>query len=204
MDLQEEVVRLRAAIIEHRSQKADDRCIEDDDRLYAVLGDGIKCDRRVGSKVEMLKNCERFINNRCENGQWKTYQDLEAENIKLRKIIDKNNYGYDLPPNDSRMEKYAKQREERGFDDTETVDLDATIARFLIPRLEAFKETADCNPANLSSLEEWHDIIQKIIDAFKETIAGQDTWSRANFQYDANKVKEGLMLFAKYFEDLWR
>ena len=59
---------LREAIETHRSQKADDRCIEDDDRLYEALGDGIKCDRRVGSKEEMLHNCSRFIERRCEGG----------------------------------------------------------------------------------------------------------------------------------------
>ena len=68
---------LRNAIRTHRSQKADDRCIEDDDKLYEVLGDGIKCDRRVGSKEEMLKNCARFIDRRCEAGKWPTYKELE-------------------------------------------------------------------------------------------------------------------------------
>lgn len=70
---------MRKAIIAHRSQKADDRCIEDDDRLYEVLGDGIKCDRRVGSHQEMLANCRRFIENRCERGGWKSYVELEAD-----------------------------------------------------------------------------------------------------------------------------
>lgn len=63
--------RLRQAIIKHRSQKADDRCIEDDDELYAALGDGVKCDRRVGD------NCARFIERRCEGGGWPTYTELE-------------------------------------------------------------------------------------------------------------------------------
>ncbi len=67
---------LESAIREHRSQKADDRCIEDDDRLYAALGDGIKCDRRVGCKQDMLKNCARFIERRCEGGQWPSYASL--------------------------------------------------------------------------------------------------------------------------------
>lgn len=68
---------LEEAIKTHRSQKADDRCIEDDDRLYEALGDGIKCDRRVGDKAAMLKNCKRFIENRCEAGGWPTYAELE-------------------------------------------------------------------------------------------------------------------------------
>lgn len=79
---------LVVAVENHRSQKADDRCIEDDDRLYAALGDGIKCDRRVGSQCEMLENCKRFIANRTEGGTWKTYAELERENAELKKQVD--------------------------------------------------------------------------------------------------------------------
>ncbi len=78
-----ELDRLRAAIVEHRAQKADDRCIEDDDRLYEALGDGIKCDRRVGSKADMLANCARFIGRRCEAGGWPSYQELERQRDSL-------------------------------------------------------------------------------------------------------------------------
>ena len=77
--------RLAAAIREHRSQKADDRCIEDDDRLYAALGDGVKCDRRVGCKASMLENCVQFIRNRTEGGgPWVSYVELEAQRDRLR------------------------------------------------------------------------------------------------------------------------
>lgn len=80
---------LEAAIVTHRSQKADDRCIEDDDRLYEALGDGIKCDRRVGDKAAMLRNCERFVNQRCEaGGPWKSYAELEAENEMVRAVTE--------------------------------------------------------------------------------------------------------------------
>lgn len=79
-----EVIRLKEAIRAHRAQKADDRCIEDDDHLYAALKDGIKCDRRVGNRVEMLKNCARFISRRCEGGHWPTYAELEQEVARLK------------------------------------------------------------------------------------------------------------------------
>lgn len=82
-----EVDRLRAAIATHRDQKADDRCIEDDDRLYEALGDGIKCDRRVGDKGQMYLNCMRFITNRCEGGGWPSYAELEAERNRLRAAL---------------------------------------------------------------------------------------------------------------------
>lgn len=82
------IAELEKAIREHRSQKADDRCIEDDDRLYAVLGDGIVCDRRVGDKVAMMQNCLRFIDKRCEGGTWPTYVELEKKAGDRQKIID--------------------------------------------------------------------------------------------------------------------
>lgn len=77
--LQQDLQRLTEAIVEHRAQKADDRCIEDDDQLYAALKDNIKCDRRVGDKAAMLHNCKRFIENRCQEGGWPTYAELEAK-----------------------------------------------------------------------------------------------------------------------------
>lgn len=77
---------LRAAIVEHHSQKADDRCIEDDDRLYAAAGLP-PCDRRVGDKAAMLRNCERFIDNRCQPGGWPTYAELEAELASTRSQV---------------------------------------------------------------------------------------------------------------------
>lgn len=73
----ERIDTLETAIRTHRDQKADDRCIEDDDRLYEALGDGVKCDRRVGDKEAMLANCQRFIERRCEGGgPWKSYAEL--------------------------------------------------------------------------------------------------------------------------------
>lgn len=82
---EQRVKELESAIRTHRDQKADDRCIEDDDRLYEALGDGIKCDRAVGDKAAMLENCLRFINHRCSGGgPWKSYAELEQEIRTLR------------------------------------------------------------------------------------------------------------------------
>jgi hypothetical protein len=81
-----EIDRLRTAITEHHAQKADDRCIEDDDRLYAAAGLP-PCDRRVGSKEDMLANCARFIERRCEGGGWPSYRELEVEIDRLKSIV---------------------------------------------------------------------------------------------------------------------
>jgi len=69
--------RMRAAVAKHHAQKADDRCILDDDELYAAFGLP-PVDRRVGDKAAMLVNCQRFIERRCEAGGWPTYAELEA------------------------------------------------------------------------------------------------------------------------------
>lgn len=74
---------LQRAIEAHHAQKADDRCVEDDDRIYEAAGLP-PCDRRVGSKEDMLRNCERFIDRRCEGGHWPSYVELEAERDALR------------------------------------------------------------------------------------------------------------------------
>lgn len=78
----QELIHLQEAIVKHHSQKADDRCIFDDDELYAAAGLRPP-DRRVGDKCEMLKNCARFIEKRCEPGGWPTYKELEQERDEL-------------------------------------------------------------------------------------------------------------------------
>lgn len=88
---QDRIKELEEAIRTHRSQKADDRCIEDDDRLYAVLKDGIKCDRRVGDKAQMLANCALFIERRCQGGGWPTYKELENQKNRLRTMVERLN-----------------------------------------------------------------------------------------------------------------
>lgn len=83
------------AVEEHHNQKADDRCIEDDDRLYAAAGLP-PCDRRVGSKAEMLANCARYIDRRCDEGGWPTYKELEEENKRLKDEIESRRH-YERP-----------------------------------------------------------------------------------------------------------
>lgn len=92
---QDRIKQLEDAIRDHRSQKADDRCIEDDDRLYAVLNDGIKCDRRVGSKEEMLKNCARYIDRRCAQGHWPTYAELERDRDALKRDLETHHKAFE-------------------------------------------------------------------------------------------------------------
>lgn len=87
------------------------------------------------------------------------------------------------------------------------IDLDVTIAKFLIPRLKELKDTKNCYPESVSSMKEWHLILKKIIKAF-EIVAKQQHLSPAfgPMLEDGNRDKtmsEGLELFAKHFTNLW-
>lgn len=80
--------KLEVAIKEHRAQQLDDRCWLDDQKLYAVLEDGDLGDNRTPPMEEMLKNCKRYLETRCQPGPWKTYQQLEAELANAKKEIE--------------------------------------------------------------------------------------------------------------------
>lgn len=92
VSLQQENKRLLDAIRKHHSQKADDRCVFDDDELYAAAGLP-PVDRRVGDKFAMAQNCLRFIERRCEGGHWPSYVELERELERLRDLIKRGYLG---------------------------------------------------------------------------------------------------------------
>lgn len=143
--------------------------------------------------------------------------------------------------NKETLDMYKRQRIERGFDDTELFNLDSTLANYIIPRLEVFKEKVSGYPFDFDNLDGWKNCIQKMITSFKMS-KNIDFYidnliidmfgdkyslnpSDENFfyvkclhneenekDYDLfqkrkdelfNEKQEGLMLFAKYFNDLW-
>ena len=103
--------------------------------------------------------------------------------------------------NDERQLLWTKQREERGFDDTELWDLFHHLAEYIAPRLKAFRDNEKFGyPGSLSSGEEWKEILSKMIFAF-ETIIEDNLWY---MNEDINKkVNEGLDLFRQYYLGLW-
>ncbi len=105
----------------------------------------------------------------------------------------------------------------------ELCDLDIDIARFLLPRLKAFKKHCDRTPSLDMSREEWDAILDKMIYAFSR-IANQceeDTpeykayveaiWNneedleqlKRDAEASLRPVTEGLDLFHKYYRSLW-
>src|SRR5205809_5383224 len=84
MDLYQQA-KLMEVIKEVHSQHADDVCWMDIDKIFKAAGLTTP-ERRVGDKAAMLYNCQRFIITMCQNGQWKSYVELEAEIVTLKKL----------------------------------------------------------------------------------------------------------------------
>ena len=82
----------------------------------------------------------------------------------------------------------------------DTYNLDMTIADFIIPRLELFKKVTDCYPSQFDSMEEWYEILEKMIAAFK-VISCKTGIQRS--EEDKLIINEGLDLFRKYYNELW-
>ena len=102
-----------------------------------------------------------------------------------------------LPQNDDRLEGFARQRAERGFDDTETWSLASTIAAFALPRLKRFKEVNIGHPGDATE-EEWAADVDEMIWAFQQ-IVDDETWS---FK-EPERVAAALRLFGDRSLNLW-
>lgn len=83
----------------------------------------------------------------------------------------------------------------------EVYSLNITLAKFILPRIIKFKELADSYPSQLNSIEEWHYILDQIIWSLDKHI--KDDLSSKTTENEINKYNNGMMLFAKYFADLW-
>lgn len=118
-------------------------------------------------------------------------------------VSSKDTYGIEnvnfslINPGDERWEEYAKQRLERGFDDSETWNLNTTIARFILPRLKRFKEICGGFPADLTE-EKWDSILDRMIKGFELTLSDKMYSEKEN-----RDVKKALWLFYRYFNNLW-
>ena len=99
-----------------------------------------------------------------------------------------------------RIRKKQLKRLGRYVQTKDTYNLDMTIADFIIPRLELFKKITDCYPSQFDSMEEWYEILEKMIAAFK-VISCKTGIQRS--EEEKSIVNDGLDLFRKYYNDLW-
>lgn len=105
---------------------------------------------------------------------------------------------------DKRADEWKLQRLTRGFDDTELWSLDCTIARFIAPRLKAFKEHAKQvgdHPGSITSTE-WQEILETMIKGF-EIYPEHFNWDSNEIDENWKTVDKAMSLFHKWFFNLW-
>ena len=103
-----------------------------------------------------------------------------------------------LQPSDKEWKGEVKHIEKMGFSGTECICLDYTIACFIFPRLESFRNNLQCVPEDGMTKKQWADILDKMLFSFRHVIEGK----LKDHETEA-KVQEGLELFGKWFQALW-
>lgn len=133
------------------------------------------------------------------NKRMKKFKKAVKKSIKKLKK-DRNYFGVATDSDfkhDLRQSAWYKQRKERGFDETETWSLKTTIANFILPRLKCFRD-AHSNLPEDTNYDSWVKMIDKMIFAF-DYYANDKPLSLEEYK----TVKEGMKLFAKYYEGLY-
>lgn len=91
--------------------------------------------------------------------------------------------------------RFKKQFKEQGFDETVTYSLDTCIARFILPRLEAYDKIASQHIVMDCGFQE---AIFTMIQGF--TLAAKDEVAT---EEDAKKVRHAFDSLAQYHNHLW-
>ena len=82
----------------------------------------------------------------------------------------------------------------------DTWNLNYYIAKFILPRLKLFKKVTMGFPCDLKSINEWYDILDKIIAAFKilstDEINTQDEQKIVNEGLDLSKISRNTPCFS--------
>lgn len=114
---------------------------------------------------------------------------------------DKNYHGFahTLDKDDKRLEKFTRQYNESGFDDTETWNLYNTILSFAIPRLKRFRKINPGVPMGMEE-NEWYRIIDSIIVAFE--LLNDETLMLYTDEQQA-LIQKGMDAFSKHITGLW-
>ena len=102
-----------------------------------------------------------------------------------------------------KLEKYKKQREERGFDDTETWHLDKTIALFSIPRLKRYLQVNNGFP-NGETEQSFNEKLNFIVKSFEEYY--QDENIEVSLEIEKERLsnaKKAVAMLAELWFDLW-
>ena len=136
----------------------------------------------------------------------KSIQKKLKDSLKSSTTSEINNFSIaeevykDVP---ERLDHFKKQREENGFDDTETWHLDKTLALFLIPRLERFIQVNNGYPGGETE-ESFNEKLNFILKSFKEYYNGENDEVSLELEkerlFNANKA---VAILGEIWFDLW-
>ena len=103
----------------------------------------------------------------------------------------------------SKLERYRKQREEQGFDDTETWHLDKTFALFMIPRLKRFIQVNNGFP-NGETHESYVEKLRFIVKSFEEYYFDDNIDTSLELEKERyENAKQAVELLSKLWFCLW-
>ena len=97
--------------------------------------------------------------------------------------------------------RFNKQREEKGFDDSELWNLDVVLAEIIISRLKAFKNIHNTSWQSIDGKTDINpnEYIDKMIKTFEFYTKSYQEKEKIN----ENEIQLGWFLFIKYFGHLW-
>ena len=102
-----------------------------------------------------------------------------------------------------KLERYKKQREEQGFDDTETWHLDKTLALFLLPRLKRFIRVNNGFP-NGETHESYIEKLNFIVKSFEEYYVDDNIDTSLELEKERLKnAQQAVELLSKLWFCLW-
>ena len=93
--------------------------------------------------------------------------------------------------------------DEDGFINAETFNLDATLSMIIYSYLCYFRDHCLIGHPGSMTFEQWKEIIDKMIEAFKLQIDLDANITEEMSKNRQKKIKYGMRLFIKYYNHLW-
>lgn len=103
-----------------------------------------------------------------------------------------------------RFWRFLWQRVTQGWDDSDTWNLDYTVAKFMLPRLRRFIEL-NCGYPPSITWEEWQRILGELVWMLEVTIDDDVLWDPDKETRDAawSRYEQAHEYFGKYIGHLW-
>ena len=111
----------------------------------------------------------------------------------FNRVLEKKKLSYKI--------KMFFQRLFRGYSDDEVVDLDRSIAKFVIPRLRKLREITTSYPKDVKSLEEWNYMLAKFLFYFECIQDGKELVNLVGINKEVYQWAEENL--GKYLPHFW-